>query len=139
MTRRGRNTEGFSLVEALIGVAIAGIALVPVVEMQSQAIRQYERQAMLEQRLLAQRNGLAVLGDINVMAEPTGRRELTQGQSLRWTAAPLTARTRSLRFLGGEGDFEVALFEVRAEIRDRRQSLASFRVEQLGWQRLTES
>lgn len=136
---RQQRTAGFSVVEALIGVAVVGVAFIPLVEMQSQITRQYQRQAMLEDRLLAQRNALALLADVNVMAEPTGRRSLTDGRVLRWSTTPLTAESRSLRFLGGEGDFEVALFEVHAEIRDPRQSPMRFSIEQLGWRRVTES
>ena len=130
--------EGFSVIEALVGVAILGIALAPLIELQTGVTRQSQRQAALEEQLVTQRNALVVLRDINVMEEPDGRRELTGGRRLFWTATPLTPDTRSLRFLGGEGNFEVALFEVHAEVREPRRPAIRFSIEQLGWHRLAE-
>lgn len=133
-----RRTAGFSVIEALVGVAIVGVALVPLVEMQSQVARHYQRLAIQEEQLSAQRNALALLGDINIMAEPRGRRSLDEGRLLRWTATPLTPETRSLRFLGGEGEFDVALFRVQAEIRDTGRPPVRFAIEQMGWRRVVE-
>jgi general secretion pathway protein I len=132
---RQRDAEGFSVIEALVAVAIIGIAMVPIVSMQTQMIRQYQRQQALQEQLAAQRNALALLREINVMAEPSGRRGLAQGRALAWQAVPISAPQRSIRFLAGEGDFTVSLYRVDAVVRgaDGRR-IAVMTIDQLGWQ-----
>lgn len=132
--------SGFSVLEALVAVAIAGAVLVPIVGVQIEFTRQHQRQVALQKSILAKRNALAVLGSVNVMAEPRGRRTLADDYELSWTARPVVREKRSLRFLAGEGDFMVGLYQVRATITDDRQDpVASLEVEKLGWRRITRS
>jgi general secretion pathway protein I len=129
-----RGSEGFSVIEALIAVAIIGVAMVPIVAMQTQLARQYQRQSALQEQLAAQRNALTLLREVNVMAEPRGRRGLGEGRELRWRAVPISSPQRSLRFLAGEGDYRVALYRVDATVLGRSGLVARMSVDQLGWE-----
>ncbi|NEX94781.1 prepilin-type N-terminal cleavage/methylation domain-containing protein [Caulobacter sp. 17J65-9] len=127
--------RGFSLLEALVALMILALALAPLLSLQSQITRRSARQAVLQEQATAQRNALAMLDTINPMAEPAGERSLARGWSLQWTATPLTEVRRSRRFLGGEGEFEVALYAVDAAVVRDARTVAAFTVEQVGWRR----
>lgn len=131
---RTSSTGGFSVIEALVAIAIVGVTLTPIVEMQSQLSREYRRQLALEEELRLKRNALALLARVNVMIEPRGSREIGGEHRLIWTAAQLTPEKRALEFLSGERDFDVALFQVRAEVVDGTATpIAAFNVDKLGW------
>lgn len=115
---------------------IVAIAMAPLFSLEMQATRNFAKQRELRLELTAQRNALALLRDVNFMEQPAGALPLGDGRSLAWRATPLSRTQRSTRFPSGEGDFEVALYRVQAEIRGL-ETPHSFMVEKVGWRRLS--
>lgn len=133
MTRVRAHEAGFTLMEMLVCVAIIAIAMVPVMEMQSGVSQRHLRQTTELDNLIARRNALTVVREINPMREPGGARMLGEGREMHWRSTRLTATRRSLRFLGGEGDFDVALYRVDVTIDGPNDPMV---VEQVGWKRI---
>jgi general secretion pathway protein I len=120
---------GFSVIEALVAVAIIAIALLPLAALQGQVSRAAAQQQTLQLRLAAERNALAVLKEVNPMREGEGVRDLGGGRTLRWTAVPIseTAPNRA-------GGFEVALYRLEVQIADANGAAVSMlTLDQVGW------
>ncbi len=131
MTRRAQS--GFSVIEALAALAIIAIALIPLMSLQIQVSRGYIQQRDQRADLMAQRNSLAILRDLNIMESPSGVRALDPETTMSWSAAPISPLTRNTRQGAGEGEFEVGLFRVRVSLTRSGASPSAFSVEQLGW------
>lgn len=128
--------RGFSLMEALVAVALIAIALTPLMDLQIQVQRNYLRQQELRSEIQARENAVAVLRDVNVMLEPTGQRRMSEGRILRWRAIGSSLVTRTTNRGSGDGTFDVALFAVRATISDDQgRPVSTFDIERLGWRR----
>lgn len=138
MTRR--HQAGFSVIEALVAVAVIAIALVPLVALQMQVSRDHVRQRAVRAEIAAQRNALASLRDANIMETPQGERSLGAGQIMHWVATPLSRPTRTTDRGTGDGAFEIMLYRVRIDV-DLGDGGAPFvfAVEQLGWRPIATS
>ena len=133
-----RRDRGFSLIEALVALAIASMALLAIFALQQQLAQGEVRHTRALQLVALQRNALALTSDLNPTAEPQGSLRLAGGQWVRWSAEPLTpARTNVALSSVGEGAFEVRLYRVRVLISDARGArLGGLDFDRIGWRRL---
>ncbi len=131
-TRAGE--AGFSILDVLIAVAILGVALVPLLQLQGLSAREAGRQAALREEARATRNALAILREINPAREPVGRRALGGDEIMTWRARPLAAWRGAIGQSVADSAFEAALFELDVDIRDARgRTIARFTTETPGW------
>ena len=133
-----RRESGFSLIEALVALAIAAMALLAIFALQQQLAQGEVRHTRALHLVALQRNALALTSDLNPTAEPQGSLRLAGGQWVRWNSAPLTPpRTNVGASSVGEGAFEVRLYRVRVAITDARGApLGGLDFDRIGWRRL---
>jgi Tfp pilus assembly protein PilV len=123
---------GFSVIEALVAVAVMAIALVPLLTLQSQVTRQYTRERAIRAEIEDQRNALAVLRDVNAMRVTTGEMAIGGGHTMAWRTEPLTREASTIPH--GDKSFDVALYRIDVDVRNGRGArLNRFSVDQLGW------
>ncbi len=129
--------RGFSLIEALVALIVAAMALMAIFELQQQLVRgqlRYERALALVQ---LQRDALALTRDLNPTASPTGEAPLTGGRTVRWTSTALTRPRPNLDHATTPGRYEVTLYRVQVDILDpRRRILGQLAFDRMGWRRL---
>lgn len=132
--------DGFSLVEALVALAIAALTLGAIFQLQVQMARgQARAEAVLEQ-VAAQENALVLMRDLNPMERPTGEIRLGDREVVRWTATPIGEARVNAGFPSGDGQFEVQRFNVRVEVdRTPDRSPPPLEFERVGWRRLSVS
>jgi prepilin-type N-terminal cleavage/methylation domain-containing protein len=123
--------RGFTVVEMLVAMAIVAITFIPIVGLTTNTTRLHIRQNLMIDRQMAQASALTLLRGVNPTEEPNGTRDLGGTTRLEWRATMLSAPRRSLRFLGGEGDFVITLYRLDAKLSmpDDR-----FSIERIGWQ-----
>lgn len=140
MIRRERRRGGFSLIEALIALAIAAMMLTALFQLQIQMARGQARAAAVLEQVSAQENALALTRDLNPMEEPTGEITLPQGDTIRWSASPKSRSQQNVGFPRGNGMFDVQLFTVTVEIiRPDRSPVSPLTFDRLGWKRKVEA
>jgi prepilin-type N-terminal cleavage/methylation domain-containing protein len=133
-----RRERGFSLIEALVALAIAAMALAAVFELQRQLAEGEQRHTRTLQLVALQKNALALTRDLNPTAEPAGAVPLAGGQTVRWASQPLTAPRTNTGLPTGEGSFELRLYRVRVDITDRTgRRLGGLDFDRVGWRRLS--
>lgn len=133
MSRRA----GFSLIEALVALAVAAMALLAIFSLQQQLAEGERRHTRTLELVALQRNALALTQDLNPTTEPSGSLRLAGGQTVSWTAEPLTAPRTNVGLPVGEGAFEVRLYRVRVAITDARGvRLGGLDFDRIGWRRL---
>lgn len=125
--------RGFSLLEALIAVAVLGIGLSALLGLRQTVLRRLHTVTALESAETDMRNAMAMTADVNPMETPEGVRELSASQSVRWRSEQITAVRRSRAYPAGDGDFDVALFRLQVSVVTREDATAVYNVERLGW------
>lgn len=136
MTRMpaGPGRQGFSLVEALVALAIASMTLMAIFELQIQMARGQERAARAVEQVAAQENALALVRDLNFTEQPQGRIEVPDGDVIYWSSEPLTEPRRNTNYPSGQGLYEVQLYRVTLGIERRSgPSPAPMVFERMGW------
>jgi type II secretory pathway pseudopilin PulG len=135
--RRRHDVRGFSLIEALVALIIAALALAGVLELQRQLAdgqRRYE-QALMVAGL--QRDAIVLLTDVNPTATPQGTVPLTAGRSLRWTSTARSQPTLNTGAIRVGRRFELRLYRVQATIVDRDGATLGFLAfDRVGWRKL---
>ncbi len=132
MTRRA----GFTLLEALVALAIASVCLLALFGLQLQLSRAQRRYEAAMARADARRNILALVRDLNPELQPEGSVDLPDGERLSWTARALSPARRALTPSGQPGPFAVRLYAVDAALGREGAARDTVTVERLGWRRL---
>ena len=137
MTSRPSRQNGFSLIEALVALAIASMTLMAIFELQIQMARSQQRAALAIEQVAVQENALALTKNLNPMAQPQGRVELPGGDVVVWSAEPMSERRINAGFPVGNGAFEVQLYRVTVDVeRAQGRPPAPLVFDRVGWRRL---
>lgn len=135
MTKRRR--AGFSLIEALVALAIAAMTLTAIFQLQIQMARGQQRAVEAMAQVTAQENAIALLRELNPMSDPEGEIAIPEGDVIQWTSTPIGRPIVNAGFPSGNGAFEVQRFTVEVTI-DRREGRPPppLTFERMGWRRL---
>ena len=135
-----RSKAGFTLMEALVALAIAGISLAAIFELQRSLVDGQRRHEAALHAASLRRDALAMIRDINPDVTPEGDIDLPPDKSLRWIATPLTEQRLSAGFPNGDGRYYVTLYTLAVEVEGAGgETLDSFDVERMGWSSLTQA
>ena len=131
-----KRTAGFTLLEALVALAIAAVCLVPLLTLQRQVIDSQRRHEATMRRAEIQRNALVLLREVNPTDQPEGQVSLPPDLTLTWTSTVISdAKLSTGQPTGGDGVFTVQLYRLDAQVlRGDRPIVPPFSVERVGWQ-----
>ncbi len=128
--------RGFSLIEALVALAIASMCLLAIFGLQIEIVAAQRRYEAAVTRAEARRNILALVRDLNPEAQPRGTTDLPDGEKLSWDSRPAGPVRRVLTLAGQPTAFEVRLSLVEARLLDRAGAAKDVvSVERMGWRR----
>lgn len=129
-----RTRDGFSLIEALVALAIASVCLLALFGLQRQLVSSQRRYEAAVARAQAQRNILALVRELNPEAQPQGSTALPDGERLTWTSRPVSPLRQALTQGGSAGPYLVRVSAVEATLTDAAGAVKGrVSVERLGW------
>lgn len=114
MKSRARS-RGFSLLEAVVALAILAAAGMALFAAMTQSVQMVGRAERARDADLALRNSLAWVELVNPMDEPTGERDIGDYQ-LRWRAEPLEAPRDGTTGYLQPGLYQIGLYRMRLEL-----------------------
>ncbi|WP_428151651.1 PulJ/GspJ family protein [Brevundimonas sp.] len=133
---QARVRTGFTLIEALVALAIAAMTMTAIFQLQIQMAQGQRRAQAVLQQVAVQENALALIRDINFMDRPTGEFVVPGAEAIRWSATPKGAAKRNIG-PGATGRYEVQLYEVTIRIeRPGGRNPPDMTIERMGWRRL---
>ena len=129
-----KRVAGFSLLEALVALAIAALCLIPLMSLQRTYVDGQRRHEAALQRAEIQKNALVILRQINPTDEPQGQAVMAPDLTLSWTATEISDLKTSTGFPSGDGQYQVQLYRLDASVsRGDRKVVPDFSVERVGW------
>jgi general secretion pathway protein I len=128
---------GFSLIEALVALAIASVALLSIFSLEQQMTREQRRlDAVLDESRL-QRSAIAAVELVNPMARPTGEIDVGSDLKVTWTSTPISDERQNVAFPNGPGSYKVQLFRVNVHLADDAgRAIGDYRIDRVGWRNL---
>jgi general secretion pathway protein I len=117
MTARRRRQGGFTLLEAVIAIALVAAAAMPLYAFFSRSLDGLYRAAEVNRESQASLTVLSFLSGLNPMERPSGEEGLG-ALRLRWKSREVVPVTDSIGYPRGIGLFHVGLYEVTGEILD---------------------
>ncbi|WP_439817098.1 PulJ/GspJ family protein [Zavarzinia sp. CC-PAN008] len=128
---------GFTLLEGLVALAIAGAVLAGFYQAVGTAARSAGRLAALVETAERQRNALELAQVVNPMAEPQGRLALAR-YAIAWTSRAVEVPRPGAGPDGGPSAFLVGLYRLELEIVELDGRVADrIAVDRVGWRRMT--
>src|SRR4051812_14499450 len=89
MTRRTRQTRGFTLLEAIVALVIIAAVVIPLLSFVSATAQALITAAETNERSFAQQAAVAMLASLNPRDEPRGQLALDQDVTVSWVAEPI--------------------------------------------------
>jgi general secretion pathway protein I len=128
---------GFTLLEAVVALALVAATVVPLYGFFSRSLDGLFRAADANRESEASLTALAYLEGLNPLERPTGEEPLGPYR-LRWTSQEIVPRADAIGYPRGLGAYQVALYEVTAEILRGGRVWVTLPVRLVGYRRVRE-
>jgi general secretion pathway protein I len=115
MSAHRHRQSGFTLLEAVVAIAILAAAALPLYAFFSRSLDGLYRVAEVNRESQASLTAISFLNGLNPMDRPSGE-EPIGGLRLRWKSNELVPAMDSIGYPRGIGLYQVALYEVTGEI-----------------------
>ena len=130
-----RRPLGFALLEAVVALAIfaaAGMALYGLFNTNLIALH---RAGDVSRQLPAVRHALEHLATVNPYRQGQGEL-LFDGYEIAWAARPVEPVRQGLTSFGTVSDFDIGLYDIEVEVRQRGRFLGVWRTRQVGYEKV---
>lgn len=111
---KARAEAGFSLMEAIVAVAILGVASVPLLMLQSQNARSVGRLENSAARIAAERVAADYLAVLDISQQQEGQFDIGGGWAVAWQAVPVTETKNAVMSVGQRGRYAAQLMRINA-------------------------
>ncbi len=126
--------HGFSTMEVLFAVALIGVCLISLLNIQVLIARGAARLEARMEETRAVRNILAIMREFNPAAEEAGVHTLPGGEQVSWSANRRSIWVQGTSFTRADGNLDIALYATDIDVTDRQgRSVARVQLEQTGW------
>lgn len=131
--------SGFSVLEAIIAMALLSVALLPMLALQSQFVDTALAVERAEVRISTRQNAANYLKSINFDQAPRGELDLGSRQ-LFWYATPISPPRNSWNSEIDPARYRLTLYQVAITVQNEEQVVTDqFNLEGLGWSALWPS
>jgi general secretion pathway protein I len=139
---RHRPDAGFTLLEAIVAIALLGALLVPLYSLMSRNLDGLFRVGEANVRSEIQLNAMSMLDTVNPMERPEGSQPLG-AYTLYWKSTPLTVPIDGVGFPAGQSLYQVAMYRTDVQVyrqADRRDMtpFLAFDLRQIGWKQVRQ-
>lgn len=134
---RSSRPAGFSLLEAIVAMAILASAGLALFAAMNQSVRMVERAEAARERESAQRDALAWIQTVNPALEPSGEVQLGD-VLLHWKSEPVEPPRDAAAGYLRSGLYRVGLYRMHLQLERDRQPLAEFDVRRVGYEQVRE-
>lgn len=124
--------SGFSVLEALVAMAVLAAAMLPILALQSQFVRSVAVMERTETRLSVEAAVRAHIRSVNLTERPRGDMNMA-GATLRWTASPALPERRVRAQGGVRSRYVTTLYNVEIVVNYNSGASEKLIMTGLGW------
>lgn len=135
--RRLESSRGFSLLEAIVALAIVATAGLALFAAMNQSIQMALRAESARKNDTAMRNALAWMEVVNPGLTPSGEKRLG-GMVLEWKSEPIEPPRDAMTGYLQAGLYQVGLYDVTVDVRGEEGVSASFHLRKVGYKQVRE-
>jgi general secretion pathway protein I len=134
---RRKSVAGFTLLEAILALALVAIAVMPLYGFFSRSLDGLYRAAAVNRESEASLSAIAFLTGLNPMERPEGESPLG-AYRLRWQSRELVPATDITAYPRGLGLYQAALYEVTGELLEGPRVRTKVAIRLVGYKRVRE-
>lgn len=112
---RRQGARGFTLIEAIVAIAIAGIALVPLITFVGQMTTALMRAGDANARSLAQQASIEFLETLNPLEQPIGQDQIGD-LIIRWESRDIIKPNTAMRANTGLAAYSLGFYDVQVTV-----------------------
>jgi prepilin-type N-terminal cleavage/methylation domain-containing protein len=127
---------GFTLIEAIVAMAIIGIAALPIMLLISESLNQLTRAANASSHAAAMESVIAMLDPMNPMTTPTGKMDMGSF-SFTWESAVIVPPNDTVQVGAGLAGHSIGFYDVQIEIYREERPWFSFSARKTGYERIS--
>ncbi len=128
--------KGFTLLEAIVAIAILGIAILPIMALLGQSVAQLSLAGEANARASATESALAIVDPINPLTTPSG--EIRLGETnLSWQSETIVEPNEIPQMRAGLAGYSVGFYKVTVLLSRNDEPWFSFDTRKVGYQRIS--
>jgi len=135
--RRRKSVAGFTLLEAIMAIALLAIAVMPLYEFFGRSLNGLYRAAESNQESDLNLTVIAYLTGLNPMERPEGEDALG-AYRIRWRSEELVPATDTMAYPRGLGLYQTALYRVTGEVIEGSRVRSRIAIRLVGYKRARE-
>jgi len=128
--------KGFTLLEAIIAIAILGITMMPIMNLLGQSVAQLAFAGQANNRAVATESALAVLDSINPSLTPTGKIQITD-TLITWDSEILVEPNEIPQMRAGLAGYSVGFYKVTVSVIKEEEPWFTFELRKVGYNRIS--
>lgn len=137
-----RRQAGFTLLEAIVAIALLGALMVPLFSLMSRNLDGLFRVGEANLRSEIQLNALSLLDTINPAERPEGTHQLGN-YTVYWKSTPITAPIDGVGFPAGQSLYQIAMYRTDVQVvrqgdNANLQPFMTFDLRQVGWKQVRQ-
>lgn len=135
--RAATGSKGFTLLEAIVALALISLALIPLLTFIAQSSDQLVRAGESNERSFVMQSALALMDPVNPMAEAQGSLALDANTSLSWNSAVVAKPNDGPLIGSGLPGFRLGFYSVHVTVARDNQPWFTFDMRKVGYERLS--
>ncbi len=133
-------SAGFTLLEAIVAIAIIGLTLLPLVSYISLASSQLQRSADANEQSIVTQSVLALMTPVNPLLEPDGQLPLDRDIKIAWKSETLVQPNTSALLGAGLAGYRLGFYKVHVTVsRADASEWFTFDLRKVGYDRFTSA
>ena len=132
------HSKGFTLLEAIVAMAVMSLALIPLVSFVTQSANELQRAGESNAQSLVMQSALALMEPINPMAEGTGSIALDNNITLIWDSQTIVEPNPGIQIGGGLAAYRLGFYKVHVAVKRGQTEWFDFDMRKVGYEKTAQ-
>lgn len=132
------NSRGFTLLEAIVALAVMAMALIPMVAFVSQSANELLRAGESNERSFVMQSALALMEPINLMAEAQGTLPLDRNITMAWESQPIVEPNPGIQVGSGLPAYRLGFYKVHVSLTRGGETWFDFDMRKVGYEKTNQ-